>query len=69
MKNLFKREESCNDMKQWRWTVLVGGIIALTSQLYLNFFIDGFRISAAAVLYPVLLMTLTKNQDALKVGA
>lgn len=41
-----------------RRSLLIGAIIALTSQLYLNVFIDDFRISAAVVLLPVFLMTV-----------
>ena len=55
-------------MRQFKWPLMVGGIIALTSQLYVNFFIDSFRISFAVVLFPILLMTLAKDQNVIKVG-
>lgn len=45
-------------MKLWRRTLLIGVIIALTSQLYWNVFVDNFRISTSVILLPILIMTL-----------
>lgn len=44
-------------MKPWKRTLLIGAIIALTSQLYWNVFVDNFRISTSVILLPVLIMT------------
>ena len=38
--------------------LLVGLVTALCSQLYLSAWAEGFRVSAAAILYPILLVTL-----------
>lgn len=43
-------------------------IVALTGQVYWNFFIEGFRVSAAVILLPVLLLTLAKDEDPAEVG-
>lgn len=45
-------------MKPWKRTLLIGCIIALTSQLYWDVFVDNFRISASVILLPILIMTL-----------
>lgn len=45
-------------MKSWKKTLLIGVIIALTSQLYWNVFVDNFRISTSVILLPILIMTL-----------
>ena len=45
-------------IRQWKRTLAIGGVIALTSQLYWNAFIDYFRISTSVILLPVLLMTV-----------
>ena len=42
----------------WRRTLAIGLVIAVSSQLYLNLFINNFRISISVVLLPILLMTL-----------
>lgn len=44
-------------MKKLRITLIIGFTIAFTSQLYFNFLIDGFRLSAAVIIYPILLIT------------
>lgn len=41
-----------------RRSILIGMLIAVMSQLYLNVFLSDFRISASVVLLPVLLMTV-----------
>ena len=41
--------------------LIISIVVSLTSQLYLAVWADGFRVSAAAILYPILLMTLMRN--------
>ena len=43
--------------RQWKKTLIIGAVIALTSQLYWDVFLDYFRISTSVILLPVLLMT------------
>ena len=45
-------------MKSWRRTLAIGFIIAITSQLYWNVFVNNFRVSASVILLPVLIMTV-----------
>ena len=45
-------------MKTWRRTLAIGFIIAITSQLYWNLFVNNFRVSASVILLPVLKMTV-----------
>lgn len=45
-------------MKPWKRTLAIGVIIALTSQLYWNVFVNNFRISTSVILLPVLIMTV-----------
>ena len=42
--------------------LLTGVVVALTSQIYLSLWAEGFRVSAAAILYPVLLVTLMEDR-------
>jgi len=44
-------------MKKLQKMLLIGLIIIGTSQLYLNFIIDGFRVSASVIIFPILLIT------------
>lgn len=44
-------------MKPWKRIMIIGWIIAITSQLYWNVFVDNFRISTSVILLPVLIMT------------
>ena len=44
--------------------LLVGLCIALTSQLYVSVWAEGFRVSAAVVLYPVLLILIMRDSAA-----
>lgn len=46
------------NMKPWKRTLAIGVIIALTSQLYWNVFVNNFRISTSVILLPVLIMTV-----------
>ena len=45
-------------MKGWKKSLLIGFVIALTSEFYLSFFVNNFRISPSVVFFPVLLMTV-----------
>ena len=45
-------------MKQWRRVFVIGLIIAISSQVYWNVFVNNFRISIAVILLPVLIMTV-----------
>ena len=42
----------------WQRQLLIGVVVALTSQVHLSLWAEGFRVSTAAILYPVLLITL-----------
>ena len=42
-------------------SVLIGLITALSSQLYFSAWVEGFRISASAILYPILLVTVMRE--------
>lgn len=53
----------------WQRRVLVGMATALSSQLYLSAWAEGFRVSAAAVLYPLLLVTLMRDSHQPDAGA
>jgi two-component system sensor histidine kinase YcbA len=44
-------------MKKLQKMLLIGLIVTATSQLYLNFIIDGFRVSASVIIFPILLIT------------
>ena len=55
-------------MKPWKRILLIGIIVAITSQFYFNILLEGFRVSAAVILFPVLLMTMGKDQKCLKLG-
>ena len=48
--------------------MLIAVIVTFSSQLYFNFFTDNFRISAAVILFPVLLMTIAKDQNSAAIG-
>jgi len=43
-------------MKKLQKMLLIGLIITATSQLYLNFIVDGFRVSASVIIFPILLI-------------
>lgn len=45
-------------MKSWKRTLAIGMIIAITSQLYWNVFVNNFRVSTSVILLPVLIMTV-----------
>ena len=48
-------------LNAWQRRLLIGVVVALTSQFYLSLWAEGFRVSAAAILYPVLLVTLMEH--------
>lgn len=48
-------------MKDGKRILLIGAIVALSSQLYWNIFVEGFRISTSVILLPILLVTLGKD--------
>ena len=48
--------------------LLVGLCIALTSQLYVSVWAEGFRVSAAVVLYPVLLILVMRDSHRPQTG-
>ena len=41
--------------------VLIGLAVAMTSQLYLSAWAEGFRVSASAILYPILLVVIMRD--------
>ncbi|MEA4933693.1 MAG: sensor histidine kinase [Lawsonibacter sp.] len=45
----------------WQRWILIGFLMALSSQFYLSAWAQGFRVSAAAILYPVLLVTMMRD--------
>lgn len=45
----------------WQRRVLVGVATALCSQFYLSAWAEGFRVSAGAIIYPILLATLMRD--------
>lgn len=45
----------------WQRRLIIGVVIALTSQFYLSVWAEGFRVSTAAILYPVLLFTMMRS--------
>lgn len=48
-------------LTRWQRRLLVGIATALCSQLYLTAWAEGFRVSAAAIIYPILLVTLIRD--------
>ena len=55
------------DFHPWRTSILIGAVIALTSQVYLSVFINNFRISPSVVLLPFLLMTVGRQLSTLRI--
>ena len=45
----------------WQRCLLIGLVTALAGQFYLSAWAEGFRVSAAAILYPVLLVTVMRD--------
>ncbi len=48
-------------LNSWQRQLFIGIFTALSSQLYLSAWAEGFRVSAAAVLYPALLVTMMRD--------
>lgn len=48
-------------LTNWQRRLTVALAVALCSQLYLSLWWEGFRVSAAAILYPILLVTLMRE--------
>ena len=48
-------------LNAWQRRLLVGALVAMTGQLFLSAWAEGFRVSAAAILYPVLLVVLMRD--------
>lgn len=63
-----KRESFFLGLKNWQKTFLIATLVAFTSELYWNAFIDDFRISMSVVLFPVLLMTLGSEIHTLQIS-
>ena len=55
--------------KSIRRMLLTGGIIFITSEIYLSIFVSDFRISPAVVIFPVLLMSYDKESPLPLTGA
>lgn len=67
--NHFHSNSRRRPLTQWQSLLLVGCIIALTSQFYLLVLAENtIRISAAVILYPILLLTLVENGATLRAG-
>lgn len=45
----------------WLRRLSIGLMVALTSQIYLSLWAEGFRVSASVILYPVLLITMMRD--------
>ena len=48
-------------LKFWQRQLLIGLLVALSGQLYLSVWAEGFRVSAAVILYPALLVTMMRD--------
>lgn len=59
---------SRRQLTQWQRRLLIGMAVALSSQLYLSVWARGFRVSAAAILYPALLMTMMRSSHRPETG-
>lgn len=56
------------DIRYWKKAILIALIVSFSSQLYFYFLTDNFRISAAVIVFPVLLMTIALDQSSIFVG-
>lgn len=52
---------SALDFSPWQRRLFIGLLVALSSQLYLTAWAEGFRVSAAVILYPALLVTMMRD--------
>lgn len=48
-------------LNSWQRCLIIGLLVALSSQLYLTVWADGFRISASAIVFPFLLTTMMRD--------
>lgn len=48
-------------LSTWQRCLLIGLLVALSSQLYLTVWADGFRVSASVILFPFLLATMMRD--------
>ena len=48
-------------LNSWQRSIIIGLTVCLSSQMYFSMWADGFRLSAAVVIYPVLLMLLHRE--------
>ena len=55
------------DISPSKRIMLTAAVVALSSQLYFNFYSSGFRVSAAVILLPVLLMTVGRDISTIKI--
>lgn len=55
-------------LNAWQRMLLIGLLIALSSQLYLSVWAEGFRVSAAVILYPALLVTMMRDSHRPETG-
>lgn len=56
-------------LSPWQRQVLIGLTVAVTSQLYLSAWAEGFRVSMAAVFYPIMLVTMMRDSHRPSTGA
>ena len=56
-------------LNSWQRSLIIGISVCLSSQLYFSGGADGFRLSAAAILYPILLMILKRESHRPDAGA
>ncbi len=52
-----------------QYRILIGIVTMLASQLYLDVGVNGFRVSAAAIFYPILLITMMRSSHRPDAGA
>lgn len=48
-------------LNAWQRRLLIGLAVAVTSQLYLSAWAEGFRVSASAIVYPILLVVMMRD--------
>lgn len=48
-------------LNSWQRSLAIGISVCLSSQLYFSMFVEGFRLSAAVILFPLLLLTLKRE--------
>lgn len=53
----------------WQRRLFIGLAVAVTSQLYLSLWAEGFRVSTASVIYPLLLVTMMRDSHRPDTGA